>query len=119
MHDFTELRIWIKSIDLAERIYLFIDSFPKKETFGITNQMRKCSVSISSNIAEGCGRNSKNEFIQFLSIANGSTSELHSQVILSRRLRFISDEEEKLIIENSLEIKNMNLKLQESIKKSK
>lgn len=119
MHDFTELRIWIKSIDLAERIYLVTDSFPKKETFGITNQMRRCSVSISSNIAEGCGRNSKNEFIQFLSIANGSTSELHSQVILSKRLKLIDDKEEQFLIESLKEIKNMNLKLQDNIRKSK
>ncbi len=119
MHDFTELCVWIKSIDLAERIYLVTDSFPKKETFGITNQMRRSSVSISSNIAEGCGRNSKNEFIQFLSIANGSTSELHSQVILSKKLKLIGDVEEQFLIESLKEIKNMNLKLQESIKKSK
>ncbi len=119
MHDFTELRVWIKSIDLAERIYIVTDSFPKKETFGITNQMRRCSVSISSNIAEGCGRNSKNEFIQFLSIANGSTSELHSQVILSKRLKLIDDKEEQFLIESLKEIKNMNLKLQDSIRKLK
>jgi four helix bundle protein len=97
---------------------LVTDGFPKKETFGITNQMRRCVVSISSNIAEGCGRNSKNEFIQFLSFANGSTSELHSQVILLRKLKFITEEDEKLLIESIIEIKNMNLKLQESIRKS-
>lgn len=119
MHDFTELRVWIKSIDLAERIYIVTDSFPKKETFGITNQMRRCSVSISSNIAEGSGRNSKNEFIQFLSIANGSASELQSQVILSKRLKLIDDKEEQFLIESLKEIKNMNLKLQDSIRKSK
>ncbi len=118
MHDFTELRIWVKSMDLAEKVYLLTDNFPDKEKFGITNQMRRCSVSISSNIAEGSGRNSKKEFIHFLSIANGSTSELHSQVILSKRLKFITVEDENKIIEMILEIKNMNLKLQESIKKT-
>lgn len=117
MHDFTELRVWLKAMDLAEQIYLVTESFPNKEMFGITNQMRRCSVSISSNIAEGCGRNSKNEFLYFLSVANGSTLELQSQVMLSKRLGFINSETETSIIEKIIEIKNMNKKLQETIKK--
>lgn len=116
MHDFTNLKIWIKSIDLAEFIYGITEEFPEKEKFGIISQMRRCSISISSNIAEGCGRNGDKELLHFLNIANGSTCELHSQVILSERLMFINDDKLNSILGKINEIKNMNYKLQQSIK---
>lgn len=116
MHDFTNLKIWMKSIDLAEFIYRITEDFPEKEKFGIISQMRRCSISISSNIAEGCGRNGDKELLHFLNIANGSTCELHSQVILSERLMFINDDKLNSILSKINEIKNMNYKLQQSIK---
>lgn len=85
-----DLLVWKKSIDLVEQIYKFTKQFPKEELYGITNQMRRCAVSIPANIAEGSGRKNKAEFIQFLHIALGSASELETHLIISQRLGFLS-----------------------------
>lgn len=85
-----DLLVWKKSIDLVEQIYTFTKQFPKEELYGITNQMRRCAVSIPANIAEGSGRKNKAEFIQFLHIALGSASELETHLIISQRLGFLS-----------------------------
>ena len=85
-----DLLVWKKSIDLVEQIYKFTKQFPKEELYGITNQMRRCVVSIPANIAEGSGRKNKAEFIQFLHIALGSASELETHLIISQRLGFLS-----------------------------
>lgn len=85
-----DLLVWKKGIDLVEQIYKFTKQFPKEELYGITNQMRRCAVSISANIAEGSGRKNKAEFIQFLHIALGSASELETHLIISQRLGFLS-----------------------------
>ncbi len=116
MHDFRNLNLWNRAIDLAELIYKTTSEFPDKEKFGLVSQMRRCSVSISSNIAEGCGRNGNNELVYFLTIANGSACELHSQVILSNRLGFISMEITNEINNKIEEIKNMNYKLQKTFR---
>lgn len=85
-----DLLVWKKSLDLVEQIYKFTKQFPKEELYGITNQMRRCAVSIPANIAEGSGRKNKAEFIQFLHIALGSASELETHLIISQRLGFLS-----------------------------
>lgn len=85
-----DLLVWKKSIDLVEQIYTFTKQFPKEELYGITNQMRRCAVSIPANTAEGSGRKNKAEFIQFLHIALGSASELETHLIISQRLGFLS-----------------------------
>ncbi len=72
MHNYKQLEVWKKAVDLAVRVYAITKNFPSEGKFGITSQMRRCVVSISSNIAEGAGRNSDNEFRQFLHIAFGS-----------------------------------------------
>lgn len=76
---------------LAKRVYLITENFPKTETYGLTSQMRRASVSIPSNIAEGYGRKSTKEYSQFYSIAKGSMLELETQLILSHDLGFIND----------------------------
>lgn len=81
-------------MSLVEMVYQLTASFPEEEKFGLTNQIRRSAVSVSSNIAEGAGRNSKKEFRNFLGIANGSLNELMTQLELANRLRFI--EEQKL-----------------------
>lgn len=85
-----DLLVWEKSLDLVEQIYKITKQFPKEELYGITNQMRRCAVSIPANIAEGSGRKNKAEFIQFLHIALGSASELETHLIISQRLGFLS-----------------------------
>ncbi len=89
---FKDLIVWQKSMLLAENIYKVTEDFPKNETFGLISQMRRASVSIPSNIAEGYGRKSNREYVQFFSIAYGSLLELETQMILSSRLGFIKKE---------------------------
>lgn len=78
-------------MDLEKEVYLITAELPKQEKFGLISQIRRCVVSIPSNIAEGAGRNSKNEFYQFLGIAFGSTYELQTQLQLLIDLNFISE----------------------------
>ncbi len=87
-----DLLVWRKSIDLVEQIYKLTKQFPHEELYGITNQMRRCAVSIPANIAEGSGRKNKGEFIQFLHISLGSASELETHLIISQRLGFLSND---------------------------
>ncbi len=90
MKNFKELLIWQRSHNLVLDIYSLTKSFPKDELFGLTSQMRRSSASISTNIAEGCGRNSDAEMSRFLVIAQGSAAELEYQIILSKDLSYIS-----------------------------
>ncbi len=86
-----DLEVWKKSMDLVSNIYKITESFPNKELYGLTNQIRRAAVSIPSNIAEGAARNSKKEFIQFLYIALGSLSELETQIIIADRLEYLNN----------------------------
>ena len=97
-------------------IYLLTGSFPKSEQFGLISQMRRCVVSIPSNIAEGCGRNSNKELIQFLYIALGSSSELETQIIISTELNFSEKEKATECLNLLNEIKRMIISLIKSIK---
>jgi four helix bundle protein len=89
MHNFRNLKIWQESIVLAEKIYIVTSQFPETEKYGLTNQMRRCSVSIPSNIAEGSSRTSEKEFKHFLSISLGSAFELFTQLELANRLGMV------------------------------
>ena len=83
--------MWKKSIQFVKKIYGITSKFPDTEKYGLTNQMRRCAVSIPSNIAEGAGRNSKKEFKQFLYISLGSISEIETQLIISTELNYQKD----------------------------
>ena len=98
---FKDLIVWQRSYELVLNIYKITNSFPKCETYGLAQQMRRCSVSIPSNIAEGYGRNHDKEYKQFLSIAYGSLCELETQYLLSFDLKYSqkSDNIESLIKE--------------------
>ena len=78
-------------MEFAERIYQLTRDFPKEEQFGLTSQIKRSAVSIPSNIAEGAARNSGKEFLQFLFIAVGSLSEIETQLLLAKRLKFLSE----------------------------
>jgi four helix bundle protein len=86
---YTELELWAEARKLVTTIYELTKLFPKEEQFGLINQMRRCAVSIPSNIAEGCGRNHKKDSLQFLFIARGSVFELETQLYLSNDLKFL------------------------------
>ncbi|MEQ9229289.1 MAG: four helix bundle protein [Cyclobacteriaceae bacterium] len=116
MHRYKELLVWQKAMDLSQQIYEQTANFPSEEKFGLVSQMRRCSVSIASNIAEGAGRNSNGEFNQFLGIAQGSAFELETQVLLATRMRFISNDDEILLSKQLSSITNMIFKLKETLK---
>lgn len=86
---YIELNVWIEARKLVSSIYSLTKTFPKEEQFGLTNQMRRCGVSIPSNIAEGCGRNHKKDSLQFFFVARGSLYELETQLYLGNDLNFV------------------------------
>ena len=97
---FRDLMVWQKAMNLVEMIYLLTATFPKGELYGLTSQIRRAAVSIPANIAEGNGRKSRKEYLQFLSIANGSISELETHLLIARRLNFLINEQyEKIQIQ--------------------
>ena len=89
---YRELDIWQKGMDLAAYVYEITKVFPKEEKFGLTSQMRRCAVSITSNIAEGTARNSYKDFINFLHYTLGSVAELETQLLLSHKFGYIKDD---------------------------
>src|SRR5665213_1923476 len=91
MFNFEKLETWQKAIAFADLVYDATRNFPADERFGLTNQMRRAAVSISSNIAEGTARNSKNDDARFLEIAAGSLFEVVSQSFVGQRQGFLSD----------------------------
>ena len=93
LKSYKELIVWQRSMELAKEIFKLTALFPKSELYGIVTQMRRAVISICSNIAEGYGRNSPGEFKQFLGIANGSALELETQLILSKELGYIKQNE--------------------------
>lgn len=115
MNYFKELKVWQKAIDLVTETYLVTKDFPKEEVFGLINQIRRCVVSIPSNIAEGCGRRSNKEFSNFLGIALGSSFEFETQIIISRNIGYLS-QDNFLHLESEIQhIQNMIIKLQASL----
>lgn len=91
MKTHKDLDVWKNSIGLVTDIYSISKGFPKDEQYGLTSQMRRSAISIPSNIAEGAGRNHNKEFVQFLYIAQGSLSELETQLIISLNLKYIEE----------------------------
>jgi len=89
VHGYKKLIVWQKSVELVVEIYRITEHFPKSEMYGLTNQMRRASVSVPSNIAEGYRRKGKNEFNRFLPISYGSGAELETQIEIAKALRFV------------------------------
>ena len=112
-----DLDVWKKSISLVTEIYKYTESYPKAEQYGLTNQIRRCAVSIPSNIAEGAGRTSTKKFAHFLSIALGSISELETQLIISNNLGYIEHEQFQELNSSLVSIRRMTLGLKKSLVK--
>lgn len=107
MRDFRKLEIWKRSHQFALKVYTATQRFPKEEAFGLTSQIRRASVSIPANIAEGCGRDTETELKRFLHIAHGSTGELDSLIELARDLNFVDGEHYNGLVEELTQIKRM------------
>ncbi len=93
MHNFKDLIIWKKGRQLHKELYIKTKQFPKEDLFGLTSQIRRSALSIPSNIAEGCGRNSDKDLCRFLDIANGSAFELETQIILAFDVDLLTEDE--------------------------
>lgn len=104
---YRDLIVWQKGIDLVKKIYLITQKFPEEEKYGLVSQMRRAAISIPSNIAEGQARRTTGEFIQFISIAEGSTAELDTQIIVGIELNYIPKEQVQDIFALLSEIKKM------------
>jgi four helix bundle protein len=89
---FKDLEVWQRAVSLTIEIYKLTAHFPSSEQFGLTNQLRRAAVSIASNIAEGYGRATKGEYIQFLGHARGSASEVETQLVIAKALSFGTSE---------------------------
>ena len=115
-HTYKELRVWQGAMALVRDVYLQTRSFPKEELYGLTQQIRRAAVSIPSNIAEGQGRLSKNEFRQFLGLARGSLLELETQEQIAADLHYTAQTEADAIIAHSQEVLRMLNALISSLK---
>lgn len=115
-HKFKELQIWNRSKLFCSEIYAITSKFPESEKFGLTNQLRRASVSIPSNIAEGSSRASEKEFSRFLQIAIGSAYEIETQLLISFDLNFISENELKSCVSELNEIIKMISKFKSTLR---
>ena len=115
MHNFRELKIWQRSMDLAEEVYKITGYFPKEEKFGLTAQIKRCAVSIPSNISEGAGRATNKQFKQFLQISMGSCNELQTQLELAKRFTYITEEVNYKINDEVFQVYKMTLAFYNSL----
>lgn len=99
MRNYKDLKIWEQGIEIVKQIYILADQLPSTEKFGLKSQITRAAVSIPSNIAEGCSRNSETEFKRFLEIAMGSLFEVHTQLTIIKELNFITLADLKSIFE--------------------
>lgn len=107
MHNFKELVVWQKARKLVKEMYLILKSFPEEEKYGIVSQIKRASISIPANIAEGTGRNTDKDFLRFLDIATGSSFELETLIILSFDLEFLKESDYNNLIKELEEIQKM------------
>jgi four helix bundle protein len=116
MKDFRDLTVWQRSHELALAVYRDTQRFPKEELFGLTSQMRRCAVSIPSNIAEGCGRGTDADFARFIQMAMGSASEVEYQLLLAKDLGYLSDSAYESLNAIVIAIKRMSAGLLKRLK---
>ena len=117
MQSYRNLQVWQKSMEMVDLVYAATKHFPKEETYGLASQVRRCVVSVASNIAEGSQRGKK-EFIQFVVIAYGSLAEVETQIEIAFRQNYISDDERKEIFDLTAEVGRMLNGLSKSLESS-
>lgn len=107
IRDYKELDVWKKSVALTTELYQLTARFDVTERYGMTSQIRRAATSIPANIAEGWGRGTRGEYIQFLTIARGSLMELETHLIVARNLRFLDTDELTLVLKSVKDIEKM------------
>jgi four helix bundle protein len=116
INSFKELEIWKKGIEIVKMVYQLTSTFPKTEDYGLSSPMRRCAVSVPSNIAEGFRRNGKKEFRQFLNIALGSLAELETQLIIAKEINYLDGQNLDTLF-SSIEVLNrMTVSLSKKLK---
>ena len=115
MHKIDDLIIWKKSMELTKLVYEFVAYLPSDEKYGLISQIKRSSISIPSYIAEGAGRNSNKEFKHFLSVANGSSYELHTQLTLTVALSLVPIEKIQPVLDLITEVQKMNFSFQKNL----
>lgn len=116
MHRFKELDIWKRSRLFCSEVYAITSKFPESEKFGLANQLRRASVSMPSNIAEGSSRQSNKDFTRFLQIALGSAYEIETQLLIAQDLNFVKDSELEYVFSELQEIIKMISKFKSTLK---
>jgi four helix bundle protein len=119
MQNHKNLAVWKKAMELAEAIFKQTALFPREQLYVLTAQMQRSALSVASNIAEGRGRNSENEFAYFLNIARGSLTELQTQIQLAQRLGFLSSKEAVQLEKQSDEVLRMLHGLRDKLSRTK
>jgi len=107
MYTFRDLLIWQKAMQLVTNSYSLTATFPKDELFGLTSQLRRCSISIPSNISEGFGRGTNKDYHRFLTISLGSLFEFQTQIEIASNLKYISESDFNKIYEDSRELERI------------
>ncbi len=115
MRDFRELKVWQKAHQVALETYRHSRTFPTDERFGLTAHLRKSAISVPSNIAEGCGRDTEKELARFLSIATGSASELEYQLLLAHDLEYLPRDAYSALYDQVAEVKRMLYRFMQSL----
>lgn len=118
IRSYRDLRVWQEGMGLAEACYLLTRRFPRDELFGMTSQIRRAASSVPANIAEGYGRNSKGDYIQFLRISQGSLKELETHLMLSTRVGLVAESETKNFLEECDRLGKMLHRLIRSLQSS-
>ena len=111
-----KLKVWQKSRQFVKEIYQITTKLPAEEKFGLTSQMRRAAISIPSNIAEGAGRNSRKEYINFLGICQGSIAELETQILIAKDLGHFNNHSAQPLLKELDEISKMIIGLKKSLK---
>ncbi|KHJ39069.1 four helix bundle protein [Pedobacter glucosidilyticus] len=116
MQNYKDLRVWVKSHELTLKIYSVTKNFPKEEIYSVTSQIRRASSSIPANIAEGCGKNTKNDFGKYLNIALGSANETEYFLLLAKDLGYLPIEDYLILEKNINEVKAMLILLIQKVR---
>jgi len=114
---FRDLIVWQRAVQLTVAVYKLTSAFPDSERFGLTNQLRRASVSVASNIAEGYGRSTKGEYVLFLGHARGSNFEVQTQLVIAKALDFGSEQSRQLAESLSDEVSRMVVAMMSKLRK--
>jgi len=115
---YRDLRVWLGGVDLVTEIYRETQSFPPQEIYGLTNQLRRAAVSVPSNIAEGHAREHTREFLNFISIAQGSLAEMQTQSEIAKRLKYLSEEKTDGLLDQTVSLSKQLYSLRNALTKN-